>query len=73
MTAVFWQAHLHFIYSVGHSGDKNKNFLMFLFLDKATGIQFLKDMGLIRSEVQCNSRGHDMTLYAEPGPSLNVC
>ena len=51
--------------SVGHSGDANKNFLMFLFSDQATGIQFLKDVGLIRSKVQCNCCGHDMTWYAE--------
>ena len=39
---------------------------MFLFSDQATGIQFLKDVGLIRSKVQCNSCGRDMTWYAEP-------
>ena len=50
---------------VGHSGDKNKNFLTFLFSDQVTGIQFLKDVGLILSKVQCNPCGHDMTWYAE--------
>jgi hypothetical protein len=32
--------------SLGYSIDANRNFL--------TGIQFLKDVGLIRSKVQCN-------------------
>ena len=51
--------------SVGHSGDA-KNFLTFLFSDQSTGIQFLKGVGLIRSKVQSNSCGHNMTWYAEP-------
>ena len=33
----------------------------FLFSDRAVGLQFLKDVGLIRSKVQCNSCGRDMT------------
>ena len=52
--------------SVGHSGGANKNFLTCLFSDQATDIQFLKDVGLIRSKVQGNSRGHDMNWYAAP-------
>ena len=52
--------------SLGYSGDANKNFLTFLFSDQATGIQFLKDVGLILSKVQCNSSGRDMTWYADP-------
>ena len=38
--------------SLGYYGDANKNFLTFLFSDQATGIQFLKDVGLIRRKVQ---------------------
>jgi hypothetical protein len=52
--------------SVGHSCDANKNFLTFLFRDQTTGMQFLKDVGLIRSKMQCNSCGNDMTWYVEP-------
>jgi hypothetical protein len=29
-------------------------------------VQFLKDVGLIRNKVQCNSCGRDMTSYADP-------
>ena len=52
--------------SVGYCGDANKLFLTFLFRDHATSLQFLKDVGLIRSKVQCNSCGRDMTWYADP-------
>jgi hypothetical protein len=33
-------------HSLGYSGDANKNFRMFLFSDKAAGIQFLKSVEL---------------------------
>ena len=52
--------------SLGFSGDANKLFLTFLFSDHALGVQFLKDVGLIRSKVQCNSCSRDMTWYADP-------
>jgi hypothetical protein len=52
--------------SLGYSGDANKNFLAFLFSDQPTGIQFLKDVGLIRNKVQCNFCGRDMISYADP-------
>jgi hypothetical protein len=52
--------------SLGYSRDANKNFLTFLFSDQATAIQFLKDVGLIRSKTQCNSCRRDMTSYADP-------
>ena len=39
--------------SLGYPGDANKLFLAFLFGDRSIGIQFLKDVGLIRSKVQC--------------------
>ena len=44
----------------------NAGFLTFLFNDKDLGIQFLKDVGLIRSKVPCNTCGHDMTWCADP-------
>ena len=52
--------------SLGYCGDANKLFLTFLFNDHAIGLQFLKDVGLIRSKVQCNSCGRDMTWHADP-------
>ena len=51
--------------SLGYCGDANKLFLTFLFSDHAIGLQFLKDVGLIRSKVQCNSCGFDMTWHAD--------
>jgi hypothetical protein len=52
--------------SLGYSGDANKTFLTFLFSNRDIGIQFLQDAGFIRSKVQYNSGGRDMTWYAEP-------
>ena len=58
--------------SLGYPGDANKLFLTFLFCDRSMCIQFLKDVGLIRSKVQCNSCGRDMTWYADPS-KLDSC
>jgi hypothetical protein len=52
--------------SLGKDGEANKLFLTYLFSDMDLGIQFLKDAGLIRSKVTCNTCGRDMTWYAEP-------
>jgi len=46
---------------LGKDGEANKLFLSFLFSDMDLGIQFLKDAGLIRSKVTCNTCGRDMT------------
>jgi transposase-like protein len=54
---------------LGASGDMNKIFLTFLFCDYAMGLQFLKDVGIIRSNVQCNSGGH--TLSWQPDASVS--
>jgi len=43
--------------SLGFCGVANKLSLTFLFSDHAIGLQFLKDVGLIRSKLQCNSCG----------------
>ena len=51
--------------SLGFSGDAII-FLTFLFSDHAIGLEFLKDTWLIRSKVQCNSSGRDMTWHADP-------
>jgi hypothetical protein len=43
-----------------------KIFLTYLFSDQALTIQFLKDVGLIRSKVPWNTCGRDMTWCTEP-------
>ena len=58
--------------SLGFCGDANKLSPAFLFSDHAIGLQFLKDVGLIRSKLQCNSCGRDMVWHAAPR-SLHVC
>ena len=45
---------------MGFSGDANELFLI-LFSDHAIGLRFFKDVGLISSNVQCNSFGRNMT------------
>ena len=51
--------------SLGYRGDANKLFMTFLFCDRNIGIQFLKDVGLIRSKMLCNACGRDMTYYQD--------
>jgi len=46
-------------------GGPNRNFLTYVFCDQGFAMQFLKDVGLLRSKVQCNTRGRDMTCSAE--------
>jgi len=36
-------------------GDPNRFFLMYLFCEQSLAIHFLKDIGLLRSKVQCNT------------------
>jgi hypothetical protein len=43
--------------AVGINGSVNLSFLLFLFSDKDLRIQFLKDVGLIRSKVPYNTCG----------------
>jgi len=47
--------------SLRYSGEGNKLFLTFLFSNHAIGLQFRKDVGLIRSKVQYKSCCRDMT------------
>ena len=54
--------------SLGDDGEANKLLLTFLFSDTDLGIQFLKDVGLFRSKVPCNTCGRDLTCCAEPKP-----
>jgi hypothetical protein len=51
--------------ALGKDGVANELFLTFLFSDKEVGVQFLKDVGLLRSKVTCNTCGRDMTWNAE--------
>ena len=46
-------------------GGPNRNFLTHLFCDDGFAMQFLKDVGLLRSKVQCNTCGRDKTWSAE--------
>ena len=57
--------------SYGHrmrrpDGGPNRDFLAYLFWEEEFAIQFLKDAGLLRGKVQCNSCGRDMKWSAEP-------
>jgi len=54
--------------SLGDDGEANNLLLTFLFSDTGLGIQFLKDVGLLRSKVPCYTCGRDMTWCAEPKP-----
>ena len=42
-------------------GAPNRFFLMYLFCDESMTIQYLQDIGLLRSKMQCNTCGRDMT------------
>jgi len=50
----------------GVDGAVNRRFLWHLFLDFSIAIQFLKDTGLIRSQMTCETCGLDMTWSAIP-------
>jgi hypothetical protein len=41
-------------------GDPNRFFLTYLFTDRAVAIEFLQDVGLLRSQMPCNTCGRDM-------------
>ena len=47
-------------------GEVNKLLLTHLYIYMDLGTQFLKDLGLIRSKVTCNTFGRDMTWCADP-------
>jgi len=46
-------------------GGPNRDFLTYLFCDNDLAMQFLKDVGLLRSKVQCNTCDRDMTWSSE--------
>jgi len=46
-------------------GGPNRFFLMYLFCKQSIAIQFLKDTGLLRSKMQCNTCCRDMTWSAD--------
>jgi hypothetical protein len=54
-------------YYFGTRGNVNQVFLTVLFCDHATGLQFLKDVGLIPSKMQCNLCGRDMSWCVDAG------
>jgi hypothetical protein len=41
-------------------GNPNRFFLTYLFTDQAVAIEFLQDVGLLRSQMPCNTCGQDM-------------
>jgi hypothetical protein len=47
-------------------GGPNRIFLTCHFSDMALAIEFMKDVGLIRSKVRCNTCDRDTTWWAEP-------
>jgi len=47
-------------------GGPNKFLLTYLFCDQAMAILLLKDVGLLRSKVQCITFRRDMTWSAQP-------
>jgi len=47
-------------------GGPNRDFLTYLFCDRDIAMQFLMDVGLLRSKVQCNTCSQDMTWSVEP-------
>jgi hypothetical protein len=54
-------------------GGLNKSFFTYRFCDRAIAIQFMKDMGLLRSKVQCNTCGGDMTWSTQPNIPEGFC
>jgi len=51
---------------VRQDGGPNRDFVTYVFCDHGLAVQFLKDVGLIRSKVQCNTCDRDMTWCAHP-------
>ena len=50
-------------------GGSNRYFQMYLFCEQSMAIQFLKDIGLLRSKMQCNTCARDITWSADPNSS----
>jgi len=46
-------------------GGPNREFLTYLFWDDSLAMQFLKDVGLLWTKVQCNTCDRDMTWSTE--------
>ena len=42
-------------------GGPNRYFPMYLFCEQSIAIEFLKDIGVLRSMMQCNTYVRDMT------------
>jgi len=54
-------------------GGPNRYFLMYLFCEESMAVQYLKDIGLLRSKMQCNTCGRDMTWSADSSQFCNSC
>jgi hypothetical protein len=54
---------------VRSDGTPNRAFFYSLFNDHAMATEFLKDIGLLRRTMQCNSCGRDMTWSERPDTS----
>jgi hypothetical protein len=46
-------------------GDPNRFFLTYLFTDQVVAIEFLQDVGLLRSQMPCNTCGQDMAFTSD--------
>jgi hypothetical protein len=46
-------------------GGPHRDFLMYVFCEQSMAIQFLKNIGLLQSKMQCNTCGRDMTWSAD--------
>jgi hypothetical protein len=51
---------------LGDDNTGNKLFLTYLFIHRDVGIQFLKETGLIPTQMMCNTCGRDMTWCVRP-------
>jgi len=51
----------------------NRYFLIYLFCEQSIAIEFLKDIGLLQSKLQCNTSGRDMTWSADSNISEGFC
>jgi hypothetical protein len=52
--------------ALGVDGAANQLFLTYLFIDMGIAINFLKDSGLIRRQMTCNTCGRGMTWCVRP-------
>ena len=56
-----------------HEGGLSRYFLMYLFSEQSTVNEFLKDVGQLRSKMQCNTCGRDMAWSADSNHPKGFC